>query len=296
MGIENNSIENKSNLPKIERITINDLRPEVPKPDETIVVLQRHAKDSRDPNSPLELGTLIPESAEQVRKKTKEFFDQIFKSLGPEKIKNLDILVVASNTKLTTPMPDVKSEHKRAMETGEVVIAEIKKSMAEFSLPQVQLLNKSGRPIELSSGRIGELHMFEDSPEFVNFLRNKYGIGKEFWVAFEDDAEKETRERLGAEGPDEVADRLKDYLKTLANAMKLYHQLHPNRRMIVWAISHYDTISPFIKRHVAGMPKTDYLPIDNGAGIVINIKKDQKASAEISGNYYDLSLFSSEAK
>lgn len=296
MSIENSSMENKEELPKVERVTISDLRLETPELGGTVIVLQRNAKDNRDPNSELEMGALIPEAAEQVRVHTRESLDRVFQALDPEERKSVDILVVAADTKLETPMPEIKSDHKRAVETADQVIGGIKECMRALSLSETQLLNKSGKPIELSSGRLRDLRMFEDSPGFVQFLVDKYGTGQNFWEAYENDTEREARERMGAEGPDDIAERVRDYLGVLTNAMKFYHQSHPGRRVIIWAESHYDVISPFIKRHVAKMEKTDYLPVDNGAGVVINLDKNQKASTQIRGNRYDLSFSSSEAK
>lgn len=296
MGIENSPIENKAKSPKVEKITINDLQLETPELDGTVIVLQRNAKDNRDPNSKLEIGALVPEAAEQVRVHTKESLDRVLESLDPEERKNIDILVVAADTKLETPIPKIKSGHKRAVETAKQVIVGLKESMREFFLSEAQLLNKSGKPIELSSGRLRDLRMFEDSPEFVQFLVDKYGTGREFWEAYENDAERGTREKMGAEGPDDIAERVRDYLKVLANAMKFYHESHPGRRVVVWAVSHYDTISPFVKRNVTNMETTTYLPIDQGAGVVINLGKDQKASTQLQGNHYDLSFAASEAQ
>ena len=298
MSIENGLTENKKELlSKVEKVTIDDLRIETPESGGTAFVLQRNAKDNRDPDSEIEMGALVPEAAEQVKIHTKESLDRIFQSLSPEERKGVDMLVVAADTKLETPMPDIKSEHKRAVETAEQVIAGIKQSLQEFSLPETQLLNKSGKPIELSSKKLEDLRMFEDSPKFVQFLVDKYGTGLEFWVAYEDDVERETRKQMGAEGPDDIAKRVDDYLTTLANAMKSYHQSHPGRRVIVWVESHYDTISPFIKLRIAKMEKASYLPVDNGAGIVITLDKDQnEASTVIKGNRYDFSLSTSETK
>jgi len=138
--------------------------------------------------------------------------------------------------------------------------------------------------------------MFEDSPEFVHFLTDKYGTGQRFWEAYENDVERETREKMGAEGPDDIADRVKGYLQVLTRAMRSYHESHPKRKVIAWVESHYDTISPFLKRDVASLEKTDYLPVDHGAGIVINVGKDQGASTNIKGRRYDFSLSPREAQ
>lgn len=286
----NNSIEEKLMSPELKGITIEDIKPEIPELDGTVIILQRNAKDNRNPESSLEMGALVPEAAEQAKLHAKEFFSQIFRTIDPEERKTIDIWVIAADTKLDTPIQGAKSDHKRAVETADQVMSGIKEAMSEFSISDNQLLNKTGKPIELSNGKLKDLHMLEDSPEFVEFLKNKYGTDKNFWIAYENDDEKEIREQMSAEGPDDIANRIENYLKVVANAMESYHKYHPGRRIIAWIDSHYDTISPFVKLRVADMEKTDYLPVDNGAGIVINLSKDQKATTEIQGNKYILNL------
>lgn len=289
------SLENQDIKPinKVERVTIDDLRPERFENGETEIILQRNAKDNRDPNSPIEMGALLPEAAEKVRQHAKKFFEDMFSMLG-EDAKITDILVVAADTKLETPIDGVKSHHQRAVETAEEVIVGLKEAMEAFSLEQKQLLNKSGKPIQLTSGRLRDLRIFEDSPEFVNFLKEKYGQLKEFWVAYEVDKEKEIRIKMGAEGPEDVADRIDSYLRVLANAAKAYEESHPGRKLIVWAVSHYDTISPYIKKHISQLDETsfhdDYLPVEQGAGIVMVADKQGNAETKIQGQKYQVSL------
>jgi hypothetical protein len=279
----------KEPFKKIERITSRDLAYKIPPPDETVFILQRNGKDNRDSKSELEMGALIPGSAEQIRFETEASLKQALESLEPEERKQVDFLVIAADTELETPMEDVRSTHKRAVETAERVLAGIEMSIQEHDLDRSQLLNKRGLPIELSSGRLRDLRMFEDTPEFVKFLKDKYGTGMEFWQAYEDDVEKETREKMGAEGPDEIAKRIDSYLKVLANAMKFYHVKHPNRRVMIWVETHYDTLSPFFKSKT-GMKKTDDLPVDHGAGVAIYLGKDGKATSQIQGHSYEFSF------
>jgi len=284
------NIENMPSEPKIEKITEADIRPEVPNLDETTLVLQCNIRDIRDPKSPLEMGSLLPEAAESARLKARGFFDKIIGSLKLKERNTIDFLIVASDTELITPMEEIKSDHKRALETADVVMEALKESMAAFSIERSQLLNRTERPVKLSSGRLQDLKMLKDSPEFVNFLKEKYGIGKEFWIAYEDDVERETREKMEAEGPDEISKRVDNYIRTVAKAIKLYHEKHPGRRVVVWAVSHYDAISPYIKSVIGRMKKTDYLPVDKGAGITIKVGKDLKATSTIQGNEYDFNF------
>lgn len=279
---------------KVEKVTVEDLQPEKFRIGEVEIILQRNAKDNRDPNSPLEMGALVPEAAEKVHIRAQEFFDKTFAELG-EEAKTVDILIVAADTKLDTPVVGIKSEHKRAVETANEVISAVKKSMEKFSLSPEQLLNKTEKPIELSSGRLRDLRIFEDSPDFVQFLKDKYGPEKGFWVAFEVDKEKDKRLEMGAEGPEDIADRVDAYLKVVSRAMRSYVELHPGRRVIVWAVSHYDTVSPFVKKYVSGLDKTafhdEYLPIDQGAGVVMVVGEDGVARTKIQGKEINVSLW-----
>lgn len=276
---------------KVERITVQDLRPLIPEPDGSVLVLQRHAKDNRDPNSELEIGALVPESAERVHLQAKEFFEQVFNSLTPEERKTIDIMVIASDTKLVTP-EGLRSPHQRAIESAEQVLAGIREAMQEHGIEENQLLNNAastdGKPIEQAPLR--DLLATEDSPEYLNFLKEKYGTGVEFWQAYENDTERETREQMGAEGPTEIADRLDYFLSRTTESMNACHRSNPGRRLITWVVTHYDTISPYLKRHVTKMDQTMYLPVDHESGIVINIDREGQAKTAISGQEYEIDL------
>ena len=280
----------QSESEKIELITVQDIRREIPQVEGTAIILQRNAKDDRQDPESSDYGALVSAAAEKARLGAKEFFSEIFAGLGPEEIKSLDIMVVASDATLITEKGQT-SPHKRAVETAEQVISGLQEAMAEHSVSDEQLLNNAASahqgPIELSGLR--DLRALEDSPEFIKFLQAKWG--DKFWLAFEDDSERETRIAMGAEGPIEIANRVKYFLTVIANAMKVYHQENPGRRVIVWAVSHYDSISPYIKEHVAKMDtlKT-YLPVEQGGGITITISPDGQVKTKIKDTDYSISL------
>lgn len=285
---------------RIEKITTADLKPEVPEIGGSVIVLQRNASDRNNrkalEDSP-EFGTLDPGEAEKTRLESKAFFEHVFGGLTQEERGTLNVLVVAADTKLNLP-DGRKSEHKRAVETADQVVAGLN-TMDEFSISKNQLLNKKGKPIELSSGRLKDLKMLEDSPEFVKFLRDKCtadGIFDErkFWVSYESDEYRQERERMNAEGPIDIANRVNGYMRVLANAAKSWHEKHPGRRLVVWAVSHYDSISPFVKKNIVGMDEQTfldtYLKVDSRAGVVFNLGKDGSATTEIKGQKYNFFL------
>lgn len=268
----------------LERICIEDLRPVVPQQGETVMVLQRNAKDDRTDTSG-DYGSLVPEAAQQAREHACRFFRDIFEGLSEEERATIDVMVLASDAALITPSGK-NSHHKRGVETAEVVMEGLKAAMKEFSLPEEQILNQ-GRTVEVSELR--DLRMLEETPKFVQFLVEKYGTGRGFWVAYETDAEKETRIRMGAEGPEEIAERVSYALSVREQIAREYHKAHPGRRLIMWAVSHYDAISPFVKRNIAGMDMSAYLGVDHGAGISLHIDAQGKGTCEIQGNKIEFS-------
>ncbi|MFA7209240.1 MAG: hypothetical protein WC120_03055 [Parcubacteria group bacterium] len=284
----NQIFHNEGGKVEIERITSADLHPKMPEIGGSTIVLQRNAKDDRRKDSP-DMGALEVGAAEQVRVNAKEFFNKIFGGLNEEERKMIDVMVIASDSTLSTP-DGIKNKHQRAVETAGQVMTGLRESMSEFFIADGQLLNNSaaqnGGAIEVSELR--DLMILEESPEFTQFLIDKYGTGVEFWDAYESDSERETRVEMGAEGPDGIADRVNYALSLQAQIADEYHKANPDRRLIIWAVSHYDSISPFIKRHIAGIDMKKYLPVDQGAGISIGIDKRGKASCEIQGK--ELSL------
>ena len=181
------------------------------------------------------------------------------------------------------------------METARKVMEAAKEQLGEFGMNEDQVINKAGRLKGEGGPRptadLREPQMFDNSPEFVNFLKEKYGdMGKDFWVAFEDDAEKETREKMGAEGPDEITNRLKHVVAVLNRYSRMYHSKYPNKRLVIWAATHYDTISPFVKREIFDVSKETPLAVDYGAGISIKVNPDGNLTTKVAGKEYNLEI------
>lgn len=286
--------EQVASKPPVEKITPADIKPIIPQDNGSVFILQRNAKDKANRKFPAEsplFGALDAGEAEATTAQSKDLFNQIFKDLPPEERAKIDILVVAGNASLR--MPDGKnSPHKRSVETAEHILTGINASMAEYGVDASQLLNKSGKPIELSS--LTDLKMWDESPEYVDFLKAKYGYTQEnpqpFWEAYEDDVHKDVREQMGAEGPDDIADRVGGYMGTLTHAMKLYHERHPGRKVVVLANSQYDSISPVIKKYVSGQSMKDYVPVDYLGGVAFNVDPNGQMSANVKGQEYSVSF------
>ena len=268
-------------LESIEKVTSIGLEKVViPETDGSSIILQRNAKDSRK-NEISDFGALLPESAKKTEENAERIFNTIFENLGNKDKHSVDILIVAANTSLLTP-DGSSSTHKRALETAEAVSKGVYSSMTKFGIPDSQLLNKNGHPVELRSGILTDLKALEDSPKFIDYMVTKYGTGQEFWETFEADIEREKRIEMEAEGPNEIAERVDSYIRVLNNALDFYHTNHPGRRVVAVVIGHYDNLSPYIKR-MLNKNMEDYLPIDYGSGIQIEIKADRKRVAHIEG-------------
>lgn len=281
--------------PEIKIIEINEIEPVVPDPDGTVIIMQRNAKDDRDESSE-SFGAILPEQAKKTEQGAKEYFDAIFSELGPEETKKLDVMVLAGDTTLTMETGQ-RSEHKRAVETAQSVIGGVLASFEENGVDRSQFLNAQeegtiAKPFEVSE--LIDLRMMEESPEFVQYLVDKYGTGKDFWVAYEADLEKDTRGEMGVEGPNDIAERIKHFMGILAQTAKEHHTSNPDRRLIIWANSHYDSISPYVKAHVAKLEGNEFLntycPVDYLAGITITIDKEGKTTTKLGDKIVDLNL------
>lgn len=290
--VEGQTVEQIASKPKVEVITPADIKPVIPEDGGSVFVFGINASDRNNrklpQNSPL-FGALDEGQAELTETQYKDFTDGIFRDLSPEERAKVDILVIAGNATLRMP-GGVNNPHQRSIETAEHIIIGVRASMAEYGVDPRQLLNKTG-PIELTSGRLIDLTMWEKSPEFVQFLYDKYGDSKELWVAYEEDRHKDVRERMGAEGPNDIADRVGDYMATLDNAMKLYHHNHPGRKAVVILNTQYDSAAPVIKKFVSEQPMEDYVQIEKRGGIVFEVGADGIISTNIQGHEYPV-LFS----
>ncbi len=278
-----------------------DIRPEVPLEGGTVIVYQRNTNDTRTPGP--DFGALTSEGVEKTKKQAHEYFDLLFSKMTDKEKQGLDVLFLASDDQLHTPAGE-QSTHKRAVETAALVMGSLGEQMTKHGLKHEQLLNEKDRPVEVSL--LTDLRMLEESPEYVTLLKQKAEEavankrknvkGQElsaqqwFWIMFEEDELKQERQKMGAEGPDEIADRINTYLSLLKLISDEHHQSHPGRRLLLWAVSHGDTITPYVKNHVAKLPKDAFLPVKTNGGITIAITPDGKAKTALSGNSFEVSF------
>lgn len=265
-----------------ETIKNTDIRSEVPTIGGTVIIVQRHEDYIRAEGTPM-LGHLEEQAAVRARDQSEKIFGEIMCQIPEKERGAVGVLVVASDTKRGTG--------QRCIETAQETMAGINKVLDENGLSESQLLNtqegrfrgdKGPRP---TTG-IREPKIFTNSPEFVKFLTEKYGTGKSFWQAFEEDTEEAKRKEMGAEGPWELAERLDKFINALARYSDAYHRENSGNRLVVWVVTHYDIISPYVKRYLAEIGKEKYIPINYGAGFSINIRPDGKATTTIGENVF----------
>lgn len=126
--------------------------------------------------------------------------------------------------------------------------------------------------------RLGEALMFQTP--FAKFLRDQFD-GKQdarFWDAFERDIFYAKRLRYGAEGPSDIAVRIRLAVK---NAVEIL-RFNEENIFCVWMVTHGDCIKPF--GMALGAPQADIDGNYNGGFVISCINK--LAIAHIAGKNY----------
>lgn len=268
--------------------------PEVPADFKTLLLIQRHGK--YDSGRPADMKAITPEEEQTLGRLTQEGIDaakaradarlEAVLSDAPEKA---DFLVINSPTFWL----DQENLGQRARETAEVIAGELQRFIDEGKISKEQVLNNLTRDDETPAfkdgasrqeERLGEALMFQ-VPAFANFLRKEYGgQGPKFWSAFNKDTHKELREELGAEGPAEIAERMREFTSVLARFGSMYHKQHEGRKLVIWVVTHGDTLEPY-ENLVLGAPHED-IHVGYNDGIGIAIDGEGEAVSEVGGKSY----------
>ena len=256
---------------------------------ETSIVFQRHGKYDRNRDSET-AGSVSPENAEELLAYEKELFEDLFQQ------ENVYVLFTSSDTQYA-------GKGFRSLETAEIAQRAAVESLQAAGLdPDERIINfnpnfstarhdETDQDIRPLAG-IREPQIFNPRDvEYISHLQEKHGYGDEeaktgispkAWAFHEFDGEKDVRETTGAEGEEELINRTKKTLAILERYARVWHASNPDKRLVIWAASHYDTISPVIKE-VNGVARdkdgklADVLQaVDYGGGVVINVP----ASAE----------------
>lgn len=242
---------------------------------ETQIIFQRHAKYDK------ETGEMI--DIDVTTEVDYNYFKTLLSSISDEERENIFVLFIASDTKNVNGI-------ERAIFSTQIAKSVVGKLFQDYGISSSHIVNNVnfGTRIKSDSNLI-EPKMFIDNTGYLDFLKNKYnGINREFWIAFEEDLNREYRLEIFGEGPDEIVDRAFSYLTTIQRYSNYFHSVNPNARLIVWSGTHYDLISPFIKQMVAKLDKEEEVSVDYNAGIGVTISKDGKFITSINGIYYDL--------
>jgi hypothetical protein len=274
---------------RIKNIDVENVRtPEKINAGESEIVFMRNGSDNRDADpSSSEFGALKPEEIKNIKNDIESFCDKLIEFLPPEEREKIDFMVMSGASNLI--MPDGKtSKHSRTLDSANEALQAIKISLDKYGLSEGQLLTPE--PVRLKE--LSELKMLEDSSEFVDFLVEKYGTEKNFWVAYEVDLEKKKRLEMGVEGPKDIAGRVNDFLKIIKHNLEICHKERPNRRVVAFAYATYDTMSPWFKEHVVKVatPEEYYMPVKHRGGTIIKIDKNGDATTKINGNLYSLDI------
>lgn len=284
-------------IPDEERISITREDLKFPEFDEgeALVALICNVKDVRKVDDG-EIGALYPEQAAEFRESVKRLLTETYERLPQDEREKLDIVVVAGDTPLVTPGENgLRVDQQRAVLTGEQAIAAIREVMSEHDIDSdTHLVADGEKPVAISHLRdVNMLHQ-ADKPNvkrFMDYMMSKYGTGRELWMAYEDDTEKELREELEVEGPDGVADRMSKLVNLCSYMADLCQQDDPSRRVIVLAVGHYDNISPWAKKNLMGInPADGFIPVEKAGGLVITRGTDGTATTTVGGKQYPLNI------
>lgn len=181
---------------------------------------------------------------------------------------------------------------QRAIETGGVISEEVKRQLREAGLPEDHLLNltKSFKGDYVrESDHVVESRMFDDNLEFADSLRKKYGgQNREFWDAYNADADRAERKEEGAEGSPEAADRLNLLVNSIARWAHGRHQKLPDRKTVVFVVTHHEVIEPYAQK-VLGTEPGEFEPKYNDA-ILIEVDSDGNGHTTLGHRKLDVPL------
>lgn len=236
-----------------------EIHPEVPNvPWETLILLQRHSR--YDSSVPRDLKNITDREreicghlTEQGIKETEEITRERLEKILAENPEETDFLIVSSPT-FWYNLPELG---QRAIETSEVIVKTIIDELKKRGLSKEQLLNLSGKfkgDFARPEQRLQETQLFQ-VPPFEKFMLKKYGgMGGDFWDAYSADVDREKRKELGAEGSVDIANRVNRVMTIVARFAKMYHETHPDRKIVVWMVSHGEDLEPFIQRNYGVKP------------------------------------------
>lgn len=304
----------------IEKITRKDAIAPPPEIDGTLMIMRRHGDYEKDAAAE-KPGSIKGDWEKMFREESEQQLRALIEAIPADERSRVDFLSVGSPTEVFGG--------QRSMETAQLEIGSLEKVMREFGIPEEHILNNHPNiNTALTNARTAEHkgqgaqprsvenmehpRMLQDSPEFVDFLFDQVltedersekthdekldllysdkKVAQKFWQLFEDDVFQAKREELGAEGPVNMADRFAHSLDVLQRFARRYHAKNPGRRLIILGASHYDTLTTYVKNHVAHVDQKTYLPVEFGGGIGITIRPDGSAATSLAGQEFPIAF------
>lgn len=274
-------------IPKVEKTDI-----QVPHLEKgsSAIIFQRHEKYDRD-NTSETAGSLLEEDARAAFERYITFFEDLLANDTADS--ETMILFTSSDTQYA-------DKGYRSMETAQLAedaaiavmnrlgvdpLKRIINLNPDFKTDSFEATGQSIRPDK----KVREPQIF-DNLGYVNFLKEKYGgLNPQAWGAHEIDAEKAKREEFGAESVFEMLDRTKKSIAIMERYARVFHANNPNKKLIIWTASHYDTISPLVK-DATNTNFEEHLPVDYGAGVVIELGSDSSPILKAQGQKVKLQL------
>lgn len=259
-------------------LTPADLRIALPEPGGTTIVIQRAAARDRQADA---------------REYARQTVMKLLEAEAPILRASADFLVVGSDPRIGNDGEPHK-ESLVTLETAREVLEGIREALAALTLSHAQLLNTAAVPqgdiVEISE--IKGWQTYAQEPELFEFLQKKAeDTGEDLAMLYETDAYKEEREKLGAEGAKDVALRMEHFLSCTRGSAN-YHAAHPGRRLVMWTVTRFDTITPYLRTVLAHPAEcTEIIPAAPLGGVTLNVRPDRTATIRVHDKAYATSLY-----
>jgi hypothetical protein len=283
---------------RIERLSRNETKFEVPEVGGTTMTCLRNADDYRGkPDQEqeaatavpaLEIGQLMPRAAEASRNFANDRLQEMLATMTPEAHKDLRIVVVASNAalgELATKDGSTPKPRQRCVDTAQEIITGLREAMATENLDPSQLLNRGEdgqEPHPSVLKDIEDMKVSDRTGEYFDLLKQQAEqTGENMWVLYEKDGMKEVREEMGVEGPQDINDRMKRYLTRASKVARWYHGREEDpMRLLVITVVPQDIMGPYVNIS-SGLPAEGYeIPrTENLAGF--NLVTDAEGKSEL---------------
>lgn len=225
-----------------------------------------------------EQGHLTPEGQEHAKEvaeeKVKGYLD-----------KNPDthFMVIASDQMFDEREPGLGG--LRAHETASIVADSIRTELGERHLPEEQLFGFQDEESLTTSPTIREADIF--SNDFMKHLREKYP-DENVWTMYYQDADAEARERMGAESPLHLAQRMDYMIKVAEMVGSSFHRApgKEDKPLVVWIVGHGGGLDSYLHHH-AGVP-VEELGFDLSGGFTLRANPEGQVVADVKGKEYPL--------